>query len=101
MATNERRRERYRLDETYRERRIRQVQEARQAQRVERQRQKRLKGWADIATAPENEVIMLYDPTVFWPILASLKDGEWNYVHYDGPRLRPTHWRYLIEMPRL
>ena len=101
MATNERRRERYALDETYRERRIRAAREAREAKRREYNRKKLLKGWADIATAPDNEVILIYDPSIFWPIVASLKDGEWDCVHYEGPVPRPTHWRHLIEVPRI
>lgn len=99
MATNERRRERYALDETYRERRLRQVREAREAKRKEKEKEKRLRGWSPIGTVPDNEVVMLYDPQVFWPILAALQDGHWKYIHYDGPPIKPTHWRRVIEVP--
>jgi hypothetical protein len=98
VSTNERRRERYAKDETYRERRLRAVRERRQQIQKERDRLKRLRGWEPIHSAPENEWIILYDPYVFWPVVATLKDGQWRGVHYEGA-IRPTHWRRLLEVP--
>ena len=99
MASNERRRERYQTDETYRERRLRAVQERRAQLRAIREREKRLRGWKTIDSAPDGETILIYDPQIFWPVVAALKDGHWKCVHYDGPEPRPTHWRYLLEVP--
>lgn len=99
MATNERRKERYRTDETYRQRRLRQVQESREAKRLEREKVKRLRGWQHIASVPENIAVMIYDPEIFWPIVASLEDGQWRCIHYCGTVPRPTHWRHILEVP--
>ncbi len=100
MASNERRRERYRTDESYRERRLRQAQDARDTQIAERERIKRLRGWEPIGTAPDGEMILLYDPKVFWPVVAMMgKTGEWDCVHYQGPPIRPTHWRPTMKTP--
>lgn len=99
MATNERRRERYALDETYRERRVREVRERREAHRAEFNRRKRLRGWEPIASCPDDEVVLIYDPKIFWPVVASLRDGKWDCVHYDGVDPHPTHWRRVLEVP--
>lgn len=99
MSTNERRRLRYQTDETYRERRLREVRERRAFLRQERERKKRLRGWEPIATVPDNEVVLIYDPAVFWPVVAMLKDGHWKCMHYQGPEPRPTHWRRPLELP--
>lgn len=100
MATSQRQRERYANDESYRERKLRQVREARAAARVERERIRQLKGWRHISSAPENEVILLYDPNIFWPVVAKLVDQEWECIHYIGPQIHPTHWRYMLEIPK-
>lgn len=101
MATAKRRRERYHSDDEYRRARIQAAWDRRQLQRAERERQKRMRGWYHIDTAPENEVIALYDPAVFWPVLAEWdRDGQtWKPVHYEGPPLRPTHWRPTWQIP--
>lgn len=99
MATAQRRRERYALDENYRERRIREVHERREAHREAMAKKRRLRGWETIDSCPDDEVVMLYDPKIFWPIVASMRDGRWDCVHYDGPDPRPTHWRRLLEVP--
>lgn len=99
MVSNERRRERYATDESYRERQLRQVRESRERKKRERQRVALLRGWRDIVTAPDNEVVLIYDPAIFWPIVAKLKDQHWECLHYQGPEPRPTHWRYMIEAP--
>ena len=99
MATNDRRRERYKTDETYRERRLRQAREARDAQKRELAKLKRLRGWEPIGTVPDNEMVLIWDPKIFWPVLAMCRDGQWKCVHYDGPQPRPTHWRKPLELP--
>ena len=101
MATNQRRRERYAQDETYRERRARDVRERREARKLEQEREKRLRGWLPISNVPNDEVVFLYDPAVFWPVIGhfSSVENEWVYVHYDGLPLRPTHWRHLLQVP--
>lgn len=99
MATNQRRRERYQEDETYRERRKRQAKEYRESKRMEARRIERQRGWEPIATAPDNEVILLYDPHIFWPITARLRNHEWECINYAGPDPRPTHWRYPLKVP--
>lgn len=101
MATNDRRRERYAQDETYRERRLRDVRERREARRIEKEKLERLRGWATIDSLPNEEVVFLYDPAVFWPVIGhfSSTENEWVYVHYDGIPLRPTHWRPLMGVP--
>lgn len=99
MATNQRRKERYHTDEDYRQRRLRQVQESREAKRVEREKVKRLRGWQPISSVPDNLMVMIYDPKIFWPIVASLEDGQWRCIHYEGVEPRPTHWRPLLEIP--
>lgn len=99
MATRDRRRERYATDEDYRERRKREAQEQRAAAKLASLREKRLRGWKPIHSAPDNEVILLYDPHIFWPIVGALEGGHWTCVHYTGPEPRPTHWRYLLEVP--
>jgi hypothetical protein len=101
VASSQRQRERYATDETYRERRIRQVREHRERKRKERERAKLLRGWAPISTAPDNEVVLLYDPEVFWPVVAKLDNHRWEYIHYQGPDIYPTHWRYMIEIPKV
>ena len=100
MATNKRRRERYQHDETYRERRLRDAQERRDAKRQEQDRLLRLRGWQHISSAPDDEYVLLYDPQIFWPVIARLaEDGQWMCIHYDGPQPRPTHWRWPLELP--
>lgn len=99
MATNERRRERYASDETYRERKIRAARERREQERKARERLKRLRGWKPIATVPDNEVVLIYDPDIFWPIVARIKDQRWDCIHYQGPQPHPIYWRYMIEVP--
>ncbi len=101
MATNQRQRDRYAQDETYRERKIRQAQEHRAKLRKERERLKLMRGWHPIITVPDNEVVLLYDPEVFWPVVAKLKNQKWEYIHYQGPELHPTHWRYMLEIPKI
>lgn len=100
MASNERRRERYATDETYRERQLRQVKETREAARRKREELKRMRGWEPIATAPDNEVVLIYDPGIFWPVVAKLEKQRWVCLHYRGPEPRPTHWRRVLEVPR-
>lgn len=100
MSSNKRLRERYATDETYRERKLRQVRELREARRKERARIRLLKGWQPIGTVPDNEVVLIYDPDIFWPIVAKLKDQHWDCLHYTGPEPRPTHWRHLLEVPK-
>lgn len=100
MATNQRRRERYGEDESYRERRLRYQREKRAAEKAERERHLRLRGWEPIGTAPDGEYILLWDPDIFWPFVAKLdEDGLWRCIHYDGPQPRPTHWRWPLELP--
>jgi hypothetical protein len=99
MATNDRRKERYHSDPEYRQRRIQQVKDQREAVKRRREAEKRLRGWLPISSCPENEVILIYDPDIFWPVVASIKDGQWKCVHYQGPRPRPTHWRRVLEVP--
>lgn len=99
MATNGRRRTRYREDPDYRRSRIEYALARRASQRAERERIKRLRGWQTIDSAPENEAIILYDPKVFWPVVASWDGKGWACVHYEGPPLRPTHWRPILQLP--
>jgi hypothetical protein len=99
MATKERRKERYRTDEDYRQRRLRQVQERRAALRLQRDKEKRLRGWSDISSVPDNLAVLIYDPDIFWPVVAILEDGHWRCIHYQGPEPRPTHWRHILETP--
>ena len=99
MATNERRRLRYKTDETYRQRRLRQAQEARDSQKRALAKVQRLRGWSYIDSVPDNEMVLIWDPKIFWPILAMLKNDHWECVHYDGPEPRPTHWRKPLELP--
>lgn len=60
-----------------------------------------MRGWHPIITVPDNEVVLLYDPEVFWPVVAKLKNQKWEYIHYQGPELHPTHWRYMLEIPKI
>jgi hypothetical protein len=101
MATNQRRRERYAQDETYRERRLRETREKREAAKMAKERLDRLRGWFLIESVPDDEVVFLFDPAIFWPVIGhfSSVDNEWVYVHYDGIPLRPTHWRPLLAVP--
>lgn len=99
MASNKRRKERYHTDEDYRERRLRQVRESREAARIQREKLKRLRGWEPIASVPDNLTVLIYDPEIFWPIVACLEDGHWRCIHYQGPEPRPTHWRKVLEIP--
>lgn len=101
MATNQRRRERYHSDPDYRQRRIQAAWDRRKQLREERNREKRMRGWYHIDTAPENEVIALYDPKVFWPVWAEWDAGaqNWKPIHYEGVPLRPTHWRPMWPLP--
>jgi hypothetical protein len=100
MSTNQRRRERYASDEDYRERRLRAAQEQREKVMREKERLRRLRGWEHIGTCPENEVVLLYDHYIWWPIVAHLgKDGQWHCKNYAGPDPKPTHWRPLPKVP--
>ena len=65
------------------------------------QRLKLLRGWHHIGSAPDNEVVLLYDPSIIWPIVAKLVNQKWEYIHYNGPDIHPTHWRYMLETPRV
>jgi hypothetical protein len=99
MATNERRKHRYHNDEDYRRRRIRQAQEARANRKLQQEKAKRLRGWEHISSVPDNEAVIIYDPDIFWPVVAALEDGHWRCIHYQGPEPRPTHWRRILEVP--
>lgn len=69
-----------------------------QARRDEKERLRLLRGWQTIDSAPENEVIILYDPVIFWPVVAEWDGKDWKCLHYDGA-VRPTHWRPILPIP--
>lgn len=99
MDRNERRRLRYRADPAYRQRCM-QAALARKARlRSDRDRLRRMHGWEPIHTAPENEVIKLYDPAIFFPVYAEMKNGVWVGIHYEG-RINPTYWMRCEKVPR-
>jgi hypothetical protein len=100
VVSLKRQRERYLTDEGYRERKVRQARELRERKRKERERLRLMRGWHPIHSAPDNEVILLYDPAIFWPIVAKLVNQKWECIHYQGPDIRPTHWRYMLEVPK-
>jgi hypothetical protein len=58
-----------------------------------------LRGWQHISSVPDNEAVIIYDPNIFWPVVATLEDGHWRCIHYQGPEPRPTHWRRILEVP--
>lgn len=100
MATNERRRQRYATDEDYRERKLRASRERREQAALEKERLRKLRGWSHICDCPVDEVVLLYDPYIWWPICAYLgRDGHWHCKNYAGPDPRPTHWRVLPQVP--
>lgn len=99
MSSNRKRRERYAQDETYRDRQLRAVRERRENQKRWREQVKRLRGWKLISSVPENEIVLIYDPVIFWPIVAKLKDHRWQCLHYQGPAPRPTHWKHIDQVP--
>lgn len=98
MATNERRRIRYAEDDSYRQARIMAALAYKRKKQLEKERERRLREWRTIDTAPDNEVIMLYDPAVFWPVVGSWDGKQWNCVHFEG-LLKPTHWRPVLPIP--
>lgn len=99
MATADRRRERYRTDPDYRRARIQAALDRRAQKREAKERELRLRGWRTIDSVPDNETVILYDPKVFWPVVASWNGKDWDCVHYEGPPIRPTHWRPVLLLP--
>lgn len=95
MATNQRRKERYHSDPEYRRKRIEDALARKKPKPVDR-----LRGWEPIHSAPETETVFLYDPEIFWPVLATWDSDrhDWEGVHYEG-KIRPTHWRYPPKVP--
>jgi hypothetical protein len=94
MSSLARRKERYRTDPEYRAKIL-----ARSRSRKEREREagKRFE-WHPMDTAPRNEVIKLYDPAIFWPVLGSWENGKWIGVHFHG-QINPTHWALMDKVP--
>lgn len=98
MASIARQRERYRTDPAYRLTKLEAANQRKRDLAMQRERARRLRGWSDISTVPENETVLLYDPTIFWPVVATWDGTDWDCAHYEG-RVRPTHWRFPIPVP--
>lgn len=100
MATAKRRKLRYATDETYRERKLRDSRERREALKLAKEQERKLAGWMDISSVPDEHMVIIHDPDIWGPVLAFLgRDGHWHCLHYSGPEPRPTHWRYMLRLP--
>jgi hypothetical protein len=102
VATNERRKQRYATDETYRERKVRASRDKREAEKQAKLAAEKLHGWKPIHSVPSEYVVQLHDPNIWGPVLAYLTSGgHWRCLHYSGPDPRPTHWRYMPRPPEI
>lgn len=98
---NERRKKRYREDPAYRAKVIANAKAQKAKAKARREAEKNMRGWSPIETAPNNEVIFLYDPRIFWPVLGERRatHDRFRGLHYQGP-IEPTHWCRPMKVPK-
>lgn len=99
---NAARRLRYANDPQYRQAKI-DAALARKRKVAARRREARAdNGWELIEHAPKNEVVFVWDPAIFLPILAEWDPlyKEWKPLHYQQGYVDPTHWQRIMKAPR-